>query len=135
MLKKTITSEDFNGDERTADYYFNLTEAELAELQLSVNGGLDAYLKAIVEAQDMPTLIQFFKKIILLSYGEKSPDGLMFKKSQEAADNFSHTEAYSVLFMELATDADKAADFINGIMPKKLRDKAQIETSSIKAIK
>lgn len=135
MLKKTITFDDFNGEERTKDYYFNLTEAELAELQLSTDGGLDTYLKGIIESHDVPTLTQFFKKIILMSYGEKSADGLMFKKSPEAADDFSHTEAYSVLFMELATDSDKAADFINGIIPKKLRGKAaQIETSSIKAI-
>ena len=30
---------------------------------------------------------------------------------------FSQTAAYSKLFMELATDADAGAKFVNGIMP------------------
>ena len=32
---------------------------------------------------------------------------------------FSQTEAYSQLYVELATDADKAAEFINGVIPNK----------------
>ena len=38
-------------------------------------------------------------------------------KSEEISNGFAQTEAYSQLFMELATDADAAAAFVNGIIP------------------
>lgn len=117
MLKKTITYTDYNGVERKEDFYFNLTKAEITEMELSTSGGLAEMLQKIVDAQDMPTLIAMFKKIILKAYGEKSMDGKRFVKSEEIANAFSQTEAYSILFMELATNAEAATAFVNGIMP------------------
>lgn len=117
MLKKTITYTDYNGSERTEDFYFNLTKAEVMEMEMSTTGGLTEMINRIVAAQDAPTIIAIFKKLILKAYGEKSPDGKRFVKSEEISAAFSQTEAYSQLFMELATDADKAADFVNGIIP------------------
>lgn len=117
MLKKTITYTDYNGNSRTEDFYFNLTEAEVTEMELSVNGGLTEMIKRIVAAQDNKQIIETFKDIIMRAYGEKSPDGKRFIKTQEVKDNFAQTEAYSKLFMELATDDKAAADFINGIIP------------------
>lgn len=117
MLKKTITYTDYNGTERTEDFYFNLTKAELMEMQLSKNGGLDVSIRKIVDSQDAPGIIKIFKDLILKAYGEKSDDGKRFMKSKEISDAFSQTEAYSQLFMELATDADAASKFINGIVP------------------
>lgn len=117
MLKKTMTYTDYNGVERTEDFYFNLTHAEAMEMELSVNGGLTETIKRIVAAQDMPTLIKIFKEIILKAYGEKSPDGKYFHKSKELFERFSQTEAYSKLFMELATNDKAAADFVNAIVP------------------
>ena len=118
MLKKTITSVDFNGNERTEDFYFNLTNAEAMEMEMSTVGGLSEKIQKIVSAQDMPSIIKVFKDLILRSYGEKSADGKRFIKTPEMAEAFSQTEAYSVLFMELATDAEAAAAFVNGIIPK-----------------
>ena len=118
MLKKTITSVDFNGNERTEDFYFNLTKAEAMEMEMSTVGGLSEKIQKIVSAQDMPSIIKVFKDLILRSYGEKSADGKRFIKTPEMAEAFSQTEAYSVLFMELATDAEAAAAFVNGIIPK-----------------
>lgn len=117
MLKKTITYTDYNGLERTEDYHFNLSQAELMEMQLTTNGGLDAMIKKVIDAKDIPSIISIFKDLILKAYGEKSEDGKRFVKSKAISEAFSQTEAYSQLFMELATDADAAAAFVNGIVP------------------
>lgn len=118
MLKKTIKYEDYNGVEREEDFYFNLSKAEIAEMELSTPGGLGEMINKVVAAQDAPSIIKVFKDLILKSYGEKSPDGKRFIKSEELSKAFSQTEAYSILFMELATDAILASEFVNGIMPK-----------------
>ncbi len=117
MLKKTITYTDYNGSERTEDFYFNLSKAEVMEMEMSTNGGLAKMITKVVAAQDAPTIIETFKKIILKAYGEKSPDGKRFIKSDELSTAFSQTEAYSQLFMELATDTTSASNFVNGIVP------------------
>ena len=117
MLKKTITYTDYNGLERTEDFYFNLTKAEIMEMELSTTGGLSDMITRIVNAKDAPAIIKVFKDLILRAYGEKSADGKRFVKSQEISDAFAQTEAYSILFMELSTDADAAAKFINAIVP------------------
>lgn len=117
MLKKTITYTDYNGVERKEDFYFNLSKAEVMEMELSTTGGLAEMIKRIVAAQDQPAIIKVFKDLILKAYGEKSPDGKRFIKSPELSDAFAQTEAYSILFMELATNDDAAAKFINGIVP------------------
>lgn len=124
MLKKTITYTDYNGIERTEDHYFNLTKAEIMELELGTAGGFAEMIQRIVDAQDAPSIIKVFKDLILKAYGEKSPDGKRFIKSKEISDAFSQTEAYSQLFMELATDADAAAEFVNGIVPNMGNGKA-----------
>lgn len=118
MLKKTISYTDYNGVERVEDFYFNLSKAESMEMELSIPGGLTGMIRQIVAAQDVPTITATFKQIILKAYGEKSPDGRRFIKSEELSKAFSETEAYSILYMELATDANAAAEFVNGIVPK-----------------
>lgn len=118
MLKKTIEYTDFDGNKRKEDFYFNLTKAEVAEMELSTEGGLAKSLTKIVETQDSKRIVESFKDLILRSYGIKSPDGKRFIKNQEVRDEFSQTEAYSELFMELATNADMAAGFVNGIVPQ-----------------
>ena len=117
MLKKTITYTDYNGTERKEDFYFNLSKAEVMEMEMSTSGGLAQMINKIIETQDSPAIIKIFKDLILKAYGEKSPDGKRFIKSHELSEAFAQTEAYSNLFMELATDADAAAKFVNGITP------------------
>ena len=117
MLKKTFTYTDYNGVERTEDFYFNLSKAELMEMELSTTGGLAEMINKIVAAQDAPAIVKVFKELVLKSYGQKSADGRRFIKSKELADEFAQTEVYSQLFMELATDADAASKFVNGIVP------------------
>lgn len=117
MLKKTITYEDYDGNKRTEDFYFNLSKAEVLEMEMGISGGMTQMLNRIIAEQDSEKIIKTFKEIILKAYGEKSPDGKRFIKSEELSTAFSQTEAFSQLFMELATDADAAAKFVNGIVP------------------
>lgn len=116
MLKKTITYTDYNGVERTEDFYFNLSKAEAMEMQMGASGGLSEMLTKVIAAQDIPTIIKIFKDLVLKAYGEKSPDGKRFIKSEEISTAFAQTEAYSQLFMELATNEKEAANFVNGIV-------------------
>lgn len=120
MIKETITYTDYNGNERKEDFYFNLTKAEVMELEMSTKGGLAEMIQRIVAAQDQPAIIKVFKELIVKAYGVKSPDGKRFIKNQEVVDDFVQTEAFSELFMKLATDADAAAKFVNGIVPADL---------------
>lgn len=124
MLKKTITYTDYNGTERTEDFYFNLTKAEIMEMEMSTSGGLAETIQRIVAAQDAPAIIKIFKDLLLKAYGVKSPDGKRFIKNDAVTEEFSQTEAYSMLFMELATDADAAAKFVNGIVPADMNQEA-----------
>lgn len=124
MLKKTITYNDYNGVERTEDFYFNLSKAEILEMEMGTSGGLAEMIQKIVAAQDAPSIVRVFKDLVLKAYGEKSPDGKRFIKSEEISTEFSQTEAYSQLFMELATDAEAGAAFVNGIVPKEMAERA-----------
>lgn len=117
MIKETITYVDYNGVERKEDFYFNLTKAEIMEMEMSTKGGLAEMIQRIVAAQDQPAIIKIFKDLITKAYGVKSPDGKRFIKNAEVLDEFVQTEAFSQMFMKLATDADAAAKFVNGIVP------------------
>ena len=125
MITKTIKYNDYNGTEREEKFLFNLSKAELMEMEMGTTGGLAEMIQKIVEAQDAPQIIKIFKELILKAYGQKSADGKRFIKSKELSEEFSQTEAYSQLFMELATNAEKAAEFVKGIVP------ADIDTSNV----
>lgn len=118
MLKRTMTYVDYDGNQRTEDFYFNLTKAEVIEMEYEVAGGLVKMLEDVIATRDINKIILFFKDLVLRAYGVKSPDGRRFQKSQELRDEFFQIEAYSDLFMDLASDADKAAAFVNGIIPQ-----------------
>lgn len=117
MVKKIIKYTDIEGVQREEEFYFNLTKAEVMELQLETPGGFGEYIQNIVKAQDVTEIVKVFKKLILKSYGVKSADGKYLDKSDELSKQFSLTEAFSELYMELATNADAASAFINGIIP------------------
>lgn len=117
MLKKTITYRGYNDEEYTEDFYFNLSRAELVMMESSVAGGMRSYYERIVQAKDTVAVMECFRDLIHMSYGEKSPDGKRFVKSEELFKAFEQSEAYSELVMDLLSDAGKALDFVNGIMP------------------
>ena len=120
MITIPITYTDYNGNERTENFSFNLNKAEIMRMEMSVKGGFAEMIQRVVDAQDQPAIIEIFEDLIRKSYGVKTPDGRGFVKNKQDLDAFVATEAYSELFMKLATDADEAAKFINGVIPANL---------------
>ncbi len=125
MLKKEITYTDYDGNERTETHYFNLSKAEMLDMELFTEGGYANMLERVMKENDQVALIKLFKELVMKSYGKKSDDGRRFMKSQEILDDFMQSEAFSVFYMELATSSEAAAEFANGIMPADLR--AEVE--------
>lgn len=117
MFYKTVTYTDFNGVKRTEDFHFHFNQAELMEMELSREGGFSARVKRIVDANSKPELIKIMKQFVLDAYGVKSEDGRRFMKSDEIRQSFVECPAYSIIFMELATNDTAAAEFINGVTP------------------
>lgn len=140
MYNKTIEFENYDGEKRTMEVYCALTEAEVVELEVSWDGGLKAVLEQIINEHDQKRMVEMMKMLITKSYGKKSLDGNKFIKNQEVLDDFMQTPAYSELFMILSTDAEEAAKFVNGIIPKKLAERAkameaQLEDKSVAPVK
>lgn len=125
MLKITEKYTDYNGVEREEDFYFNLTEAEITEMELMTEGGLSAMLNRIIAAKDQAKLITVFKELVLKAYGQKSADGRRIMKNQDLTTEFVETPAYSQIYMRLATNDKFATEFVNGIIPKSLSEKAK----------
>lgn len=118
MLKETVTYKNYNDENVTQTCYFDLSEAEIAEMELSVHGGFAEMIETASNTQDEPTLWKIFKDMVLKSYGEKSADGMHFMKSEEISHKFMCTKAFSIIVMKLVRDAKYAAKFINGIVPE-----------------
>lgn len=118
MIKETITYVDFDGVERTENFWFNLTETEIVKMQTSVKGGFTEMLKKIIETEDETKLMPLVSDIILKSYGEKSEDGRRFIKSEQLSTEFEQTEAYNQLFMKFLKDSEAFTNFINGLNSK-----------------
>lgn len=128
MLKKVVTYKDFDGEERTDEFYFNLTPAECTELQLSKEGGLSKLLSKIVTERNNEKLMEYFKKIILMSYGERTLDSkgrIIHLKNDRLREEFQSSAAFSAIYMELAFDDKAAADFVNGILPSNLGEEVK----------
>jgi len=124
MLKKTITYENYNGDTVTDDFYFNLTKVECMELEYSfgANNTLSNTITTLVESKDIGALIAAIKKILLMSYGVKTPDGNRFIKNDSVREEFEQSPAFEKIYWDLVTNQDEAASFISGIVPQNVRD-------------
>jgi hypothetical protein len=130
MLKKTITYTDYNGNVRTEEHYFNLSDAEIIEMETSISGGFSETLQKLINEQNMPEIMRIVREIVHTAYGEKSADGKYFSKTdattgRKLIDRFKETEAYSQLIMDLTFDATEASNFVNGIMPANFDKKIQ----------
>jgi len=130
MIKWPITFTDYDDNEITEDFYFNLNKAELTQMQFDVNGAYSSFIERISNERDLKALGQEFRKIILMSYGKKSDDGRLFRKSEQMREDFEQSEAYVTLYMELLSDGEKAAKFVKGILPKDLQGQAQMAVVS-----
>ena len=121
MLTKTVKYTDYNGNERTETLNFHLTKAEIAEMELSMPGGMSATIQRIIEAQDTKELIAIFKDLLLRSYGVKSPDGRRFIKNDKVKTEFVECPAFSDIFMDMVTNDELAAEFVNGVIPDTMK--------------
>lgn len=130
MFKKTVSYIDYNGKERTEDFYFNISKAELMKLQLGRKGGYQEYLQRCFDAEDVPELLKIFEELIDMSYGEKDDTGKRFIKSAELTEAFKQTEAYSDLFIEFLTSPDAAQEFFTKIMPKDIQEQLPKEAAN-----
>lgn len=133
MLRRNITYTDFNDEEHTEEFCFHLSKTELVEIEVEYEGGLTKTLENIIKTNDHKTIVAEFKRIVLLSYGKVAEDGRRFIKSDELREEFVQSPAYDVLFMELSTDANAAAEFVVGIMPGDLAEEAKKEVLKVKA--
>lgn len=135
MLKKTITYTDYDGMERTEDFWFNLSNTELTKLDAELPGGVLGVLRKIIDKKDRKALVDFIETLILRSYGEKTLDGKRFVKTPEMAEEFMQTPAYDELFMSILSDTDSQTSFINGVIPQSMAkkieqtDKKQVENA------
>jgi hypothetical protein len=125
MLKLPITYINFDDEEVTETFWFNITKSEFIEFEVSYEGGFVQFMNKIIETQDRKKIIAEFKKLVLWAYGEKSADGKRFVKTPALAEEFSQTAAYDWLFIKLSTDDEYAAMFVNGIVPKDMLEAAQ----------
>lgn len=135
MLKKTITYTDYDGMERTEDFWFNLSKTELTKLDAELPGGVLGVLRKIIDKKDRKALVDFIETLILRSYGEKTLDGKRFVKTPDMAEEFMQTPAYDELFMSILSDTDSQTSFINGVIPQSMAkdieqtDKKQVENA------
>lgn len=121
MYVKEIEYTDFNGVARKEKFYFNLTKAEILDMELGKTGGLTEYIQKILEAQDTPAIMSLFKSLLLKSYGVKSDDGRRFVKNDQIREDFEQTQAFSDLYMLLALDDEEASKFVNAIVPDDMK--------------
>lgn len=129
MYIKEIKFTNFNDEEITRKYYFNLSKSDITTWNLEKNGGFLGRLERILNTQDGAEMAVFIEELLSKSYGEKSDDGLRFMKKTDSGaslyDQFKETNAYDVLYMELTTNEKAAADFINGVIPKEMRKQVE----------
>lgn len=122
MIKKTVTYKDLNGKERTETFYFHYFESEIMDMEMSEEGGLAERIQRIIDAKDQASLLKVIKKFVVDAYGVKSDDGRRFNKSQEVKDAFVECPAYSKIYMELLTNDEMAAEFVNKVVPEDMAD-------------
>lgn len=130
MLRKEVKYKDFDGNDRKDVLWFHLNEVEITEMDLETSGGLVKYMESIIDTNDVNQLIAIFKDLLIRSYGERSMDGKHFYKDDKIRNEFVSSAAYPVLYMEMVSDANKAVEFINGIVPSNIREQmAKIENT------
>lgn len=121
MLKKTYTYKDYNDIERTETFYFHFTEAEILDMEMSAEGGFAERVQRIIDAKDQAALMKLIKKFVIDAYGVKSDDGRRFIKNEEVKTAFLECPAFSDIFMDMVTNDELAAEFVNGVIPDTMK--------------
>ena len=123
MIKKTVTYTDYNGEQRTETFYFHYTEAEILDMEMSEEGSFADRIQRIIDAKDKTALMKLIKKFVIDAYGVKSEDGKRFMKNDELKTAFLECPAYSDIFMEMVTNDEIAAEFVNGVIPSTMKER------------
>lgn len=123
MLKRNITYKNFDDEEVTETFYFNISKTELIDLEVEYKEGIKSRLTRIIDSKNARDLWNQFKEIVQLAYGEKSEDGKHFMKTDHVKELFKNSAAYEALLIELTSNEDAAADFIKGILPAEMSEK------------
>ena len=122
MFKKTVTYKDYNNVERTETFHFHFSEAEILDMEMSVEGGFAERIQKIIDANEQTKLMQVIKQFVIDAYGVKSEDGKRFIKNETVKAEFLESPAYSKIWMELVTNDRMAADFINEVIPADMKE-------------
>lgn len=126
MYARKINFKDYDGNDCEEVFYFNLNKAEVMDWLVTAGGyTLDKVMEKLTREHNGKEIMNVFKDLIYRSYGVRDVDSRRFIKSKEVKDAFMETEAYSELFYELVTDAEKAAAFVNAIIPAELASEVE----------
>ena len=123
MLSRTFTCNGFDGSKFNVTFDFHLRESEVTKINMGTFVGLDVLMKRLFDTKNGEEIVKIMDKIIMTSVGRESLDHHAFIKNDEIRNEFTQTDAYDQLFMELTTDMDKLSAFIRDILPAKMRDK------------
>lgn len=131
MYKIVIPYHDMDGNEiNNEEFRFHLSKAKILELEISAPGGsLYVMMNNLIKKRDGKNIMETYKKLILMSYGEISDDRKGFVQNKELSEAFEQTEAYSELFTSLVTDPDKAEEFFESILPADIAAKYKEEAA------
>ena len=120
MLAKPITYKDpFSGENVTETFYFNITTAEMLDIEARYNGSIMSAIKRVLNSRNLESIIEIFKYLIGKAYGERPLNTNKFVKSKEATDAFLSSDAYSELMFELLEDKEAAGEFFTHVFPEK----------------
>lgn len=127
MLTKNITYTDLNGKERTDQYMFHMSKADVIRLEAELSTpeefedgsttALERVINKFVETKNIHEIVMFFEDLIKRSFGVKSEDGRSFLKYLDASDAFMQSPAYDVLLIELLSNEQNAIAFFSAILP------------------
>lgn len=134
MLKKTITYEDYNGEQRTRDFYFHMNQVEFAKLNGEVPGGLEKRINEIIEDKDNDAMLRMIDLLVTRSYGKFDEDDEFTKVDRNGRplyEKFVNIDAYDKLIIELVTGENNIVNFLKAILPKDLQNKLEEKTKEL----
>lgn len=123
IYRETIQYRDLDGNKVEDLFEFSLNSAEVAEMEVSIKGGLKNYLEKVIREDNQAEILKAFKDILTKSIGRRSDNGKMFLKTEDIRNEFLYSGAYEVMFFRMISDANYAANFVNEAFPHDLVEK------------
>lgn len=133
MIKQSISYVDYNGENQTEDFYFNLSKAEILEMMVADENIVES-LQNLAKNGTATQAMNWFKDLIQKSVGEKSEDGKRFVKSPEITKNFMESPAFSEFLFDIIQNPAKSEPFVQGLLPNDVLAAMQTEIEGEKAV-